>query len=145
MNTYYHKRITTYEELDGILPMLEDFHKTQHYCTLFPHSGYLAWLTSNFYNLAIWVVYTESNNCPVGYAILQVQPNNGVREALIYEAYSDVKDMDATKRLFDEIQQSAKNGGCQLLSCYTDREKDVDAFCKRYGFEVNRVYLTKRL
>jgi hypothetical protein len=50
----FNKKIETYRELDELLPMIEQFHKTQPWCGLTPHSGYLLWLTLNFANLGIW-------------------------------------------------------------------------------------------
>ncbi len=136
-------KITTYEELDRLIPVITEFHATQKYCTFFPHSGYLAWLTVNFPNLGIWVVYAgEDIAC---YVIVSIQANNLVKEALVYEAYSVVKDFDVTTKTFSKIEEWAKQNGCRMITCYTEREKDSEAFYKRYGFEIQRVCLSKRL
>jgi hypothetical protein len=145
----YIKKITALRELDDILPMLESFHKTQKYCELFPHSGYLAWLTSSFMYLGVFVAYEKVHHAvkdiPVGYAIVCMNFLNTTKEALIYEVYSEIKYLDITKEAFGMIEDWARERECELISCYTERQEVVDVCTRRYGFEPIRTHLAKRL
>ena len=136
-------------ELDAFLPMIEAFHKTQEYCKLFPHSAYLLWLTFNFRSptMGFWGMYEEvdGKEVPVGYIIVTIQDLHTVREALIYEAFSEVKYLDVKKEMLDEVEAWSRLNGCSLLSCYTENDKVVDLMQKRYGFKLNRSYLTKEI
>lgn len=84
------KKITTFEELDEILPMIETFHKSQKYSNYFTRSGYLNWLTFSFPLLGVWVTYEDAHFAvrpfPTGYIIVGTQFVYGKREALVYEA-----------------------------------------------------------
>jgi len=147
MDTRYTKKLTTYEELDTILPMIEKFHETQAFRRFFPYSGHLLWLTVNFPCLGIWAGYerTKQGDLPLGYVIVAVQYQECRKEALIYEAYSEAKDLGLSRVVFDEIEKWAKEQGCTLLSAFTAHGKVADFISRQYGFTEQRTYFTKLL
>jgi len=137
------KRIETLQELDAVLPMIGALHKTQKYCKLFPHSGFLLWLTFNFTNLAIWVAYEDSR--VVGYEIVTIQNLYTVKEALILEAFIDRPHSEISEQVFKEVVAYAMENGCQLLSMFTENDKVAEACRDKYGFELTRIHMVRRL
>ncbi len=138
---YTIEKISTFEELDEILPLIDKLHEqNREYSGLFTKSGYLAWLVTSFPNLAIWV--GREDGIVVGYIMVAVQYTYGKREAIVYEAYCESNNEELVDKAWQTVMDWAKGGGCHFLSCYSQRGK---AIARKYGFTVVREYLTKEL
>jgi len=141
------RKLETFQELDAILPLIEKLHKSTEYCKLFPHSAYLMWLTLNFRlpNMAVWGVYPEIGDTPVGYAIAVVQDLHSTGEALMYEAYSEFSEVESKKLVIKLAKAWARERGCKLLSMYTESPEVARICSERYGFSLKRFYLTQEV
>lgn len=134
------RRVTTFEELDTLLPLMNKLHEQNiEYYGMFTEVGYLAWLISSFPNLYILAGY--EGVMPFGYIIVGFQFTYGMKEAIVYEAYCE-GETDIVEETWEMVLEFCKSINCKILSCYTERGK---AIARKYGFEIVRSYLTKEL
>jgi len=125
-------RLTKWEELDTILPMMLEFHRGNKYYRLYPTSGFLSWLTLNFLNsnLAVWGIYRDGN--VVGYSICQISWKWMVKECSIVDAVFGENQEELSKLLEKEIVDWANKNECTRLEAITGR---VEAMERKYNAE----------
>ena len=129
------KKLTMYAEIDEVLPLMAKLAEGRPY----PFAGYLLWLMTSFPVLSIWVAY--QNEKPVAYLTAGLEFTYTVKEAIIYEMYSDADNVDVAFELWQAIQEWAKENGCINISCYARNPKLADILQMRYGFKPHRVNL----
>jgi len=135
------KVIHTYEQLDEIMPLMDELHEQQkEYYSMFATMGFYAWISALFpSNLKIWVGY--DNDVPVGYLMVGTRFVYGKKEAVIYEAYCR-GNTDMVEECWGEFMDWVNIMAYDIVSCYTTRGK---AIARKYGFSISQSYLTKEI
>jgi len=135
------RRITEYEELDAILPLIHRLHEMYDVPTpISAFIGYIAMQLKNPYQ-GIWVGYDSGR--PVGYALASIEANYFALQCVVIDAYMEKIDEKASGEVWNLINLWAKENNCKQIACYTYR--DPDAVATKYGFVKRQSYLTKEI
>jgi len=126
------KKVTTFKELDQIVPMMKKLYDSIGSEKYISWSGYLTWIALNFplKNFQIWTGWKDDTL--IGYIIVQITQRFFVAECHIVEAYMEGVDEEGTNMVYNKIVEWAKSKDCHQLTISTKRDK---AFAKKYGFE----------
>ncbi len=135
-------KVTRLSELDEIIPMIQKLHADSGIDKFVSLTGFIAYVSLKLplVTFNVWKVMNEGKL--IGYAIVEITQRYFETECMIVDAYMEKNDPEFTEQVFDFIQQWAKESGCTILSCHTNR---AEALQKKYGFDAYGTVLMRRL
>ena len=136
-------KITTLEELDEILSLIDKFHNENDYWKLFTKIGFLTDIVGNLINpdWSFWIIKNNDDKT-IGYCIVMIVTKHFIREAVIFDTYMIENNPELSHKSFEIIEKWAKDLNCKYISCYTVRG---EAISKSYGFNIKQEYLLKKI
>lgn len=136
------KKIDTLKELDELLPVILAFHAQMEFYSLYSASGFIGFITMNFFSndFGIWIC--KKDNEIIGYTIVFISYRFFEKECTIIDAYIKENNESITSIGFETIENWAKAKECKYLSCYTLRDIGIG---KKYGFKNKFNFMTKEI
>lgn len=114
-------KITKLEDLDKILPLIEEFRKVDGFLKNYTLSGIYGNMITSFYTPSYSVWTAEENNAIIGVAIANIVYRYFNKECHIELAYMRSNNPVVSETVWEYIQDWAKENECNRITCFSER------------------------